>query len=144
LDNFDDVSPNWFVCTLSSSSSNNWDICKKAGLWGIPTNGRKFNLKTAKLGDFLIFYLAGAGFLGQGIVTGSMKIPADKSEAPWGGGVYRYGVVIPFRLTKESKSPAKISFVINKIPGTNISAPLLRRGFASISESDGLFVSKVL
>lgn len=143
LNNIENSDANWFVCTLSSSSANNWKICKEVGLWGIPTNGKKYNLQTAKSGDYLIFYLAGAGFLGLGIVTGKMKIPVDKSEAPWGGGIFRYGVVLPFRLITESLTPTKISFIDNKIPGTKISATLLRRGFAIISAQDGLFVCKV-
>ena len=129
---------NWFICTLSKSTSHNWDICKENKIWGIPTNGRKYNLSQSIKGDYLLFYLASVGFLGIGQVTGPMRIPASKEEAPWAGGIYRYGVILPFKLLREVQDPLKVKFDSNRIPGTGVSTTLLRRGFAQLSKLDGI------
>jgi hypothetical protein len=133
---------NWFICTLGKSTSHNWDICKEHKIWGIPTNGRKYNLLQAKKGDLLLFYLASVGFLGFGQVTGAMRIPSSKEEAPWAGGIYRYGVILPFKLLKEVETPPKVNFVDNKLDGTGVSTTLLRRGFAQVSTLDGLKIQE--
>ena len=133
---------NWFICTLAKSTSHNWDICKEHKIWGIPTNGRKYNLLQAKTGDLLLFYLASVGFLGFGQVTGAMRIPSSKQEAPWAGGIFRYGVILPFNLLREVETPSKVNFVDNKIYGTGVSTTLLRRGFAQVSTQDGLKIQE--
>ena len=133
---------NWFICTLGKSTSHNWDICKEHKIWGIPTNGRNYNLSKAKKGDNLLFYLASVGFLGLGKVTGPMRIPSSREEAPWAGGIYRYGVIVPFKLVTETDSPLKVNFVTNKIADTGVSTTLLRRGFAQVSTIDGLKIQE--
>ena len=128
---------NWFVCTIGKSASHNWQICKENGIWGIPTSGRKFDLNQTKKGDFLIFYLASIGFLGVAKVSGPMKVPSSKEEAPWAGGIYRYGVIVPFSLKHEVENPLRVEFENNKVKDTNLSTNLLRKGYSRISKEDG-------
>ncbi len=135
-------SSNWFICTISKATSHNWQICKDHKIWGIPTNGRKYNRAQAGKGDYLIFYLASVGFIGIGQVTGPMTIPTSKEQAPWAGGIYRYGVILPFKLLKEVKEPINVKFQANKVIGTSVSTTLLRRGFSQISTLDGIKIEE--
>lgn len=128
----------WFICTISSGARHNWDIAKEFKLWGIPTSGRKVDLSLAKKNDNLIFYLASKGLVAHAHLTGGMKVPMSKEDAPWAGGVYRYGVVMPFNLDLELTTPLLKPFKNNLIEGTNISTVGLRKGFTRISSDDGL------
>ena len=92
-----------------------------------------------KKGDYLIFYLASKGFIGMASITDPMKKPLNRDETPWAGGMYRYGVVIPFSLEIELEEPLKKPFVEMKVDGTKITATALRRGFAPISNVDPVF-----
>jgi hypothetical protein len=127
----------WFICTIAKESAHNWEICKSVSSWGIPTSGRKLSMDQAKKGDYLLIYLASKGFIGIASITGPMKRPTDRAEAPWAGGIYRYGIVIPFELEMEMEEPLKKLFVDMKIAGTSITATALRRGFTRVSNADG-------
>ena len=94
----------------------------------------------ARKGDYLLFYMASKGFFALAEVTGPMKVPTTKEEAPWAGGIFRYGAVIPMKLIFELPTPMKKPFVDNKIEGTAIAANVLRRGFAQIPNHDGVGV----
>ena len=131
---------NWFVCTISRQAPHNWDIAKKFGVWGIPTSGRKVSLDQAVKGDMLLFYFASKGFFAAAELTGAMKQPASKEEAPWAGGIYRYGAIMPFKIKIELDSPIVKPFVDNKIVGTSISTTALRKGFVRISRSDAQII----
>lgn len=134
----------WFVCTVSKETPHNWDLAKAAAVWGIPTNGRKVNLGQTQKGDYLLFYLASKGFFALAETTAPMKMPASKEEAPWAGGIFRYGAVIPMKILLELDVPMKKAFVENKIEGTSIAANMLRRGFAQISNHDGVIAAEAL
>lgn len=94
-------------------------------------------MNQAVKGDHLLFYMASKGFFAAASITGPMKKPSTKDEAPWAGGIYRYGVIIPFKLQLELIAPLRKPFSSMKIAGTSISATTLRRGFAPISNADG-------
>ena len=134
----------WFVCTVSKETPHNWELAKAGAVWGIPTNGRKINMSQTRKGDYLLFYMASKGFFALAETTGPMKVPASKEEAPWAGGVYRYGAVIPMKILLELDVPMKKAFVDNKIEGTSIAANVLRRGFAQISNHDGVTAADAL
>ena len=138
------LASSWFVCTIGKESAHNWDICKSISSWGIPSSGRKLSMNQAVKGDQLLFYLASKGFFASAKVIGPMKKPSSKEEAPWAGGIYRYGIVIPFKLQLELDEPLRIPFISMKVEGTSISVTSLRRGFAPISNSDGEFVLRAL
>lgn len=134
----------WFICTISNQARHNWDIAKEFKLWGIPTSGRKVDLSLAKKNDNLIFYLASKGFLAYAHLTGGMKVPLSKEEAPWAGGIYRYGVVMPFNIDLELTTPLLKPFKNNIIEGTSISTVGLRKGFTRVSSDDGLNIVKAM
>jgi hypothetical protein len=134
----------WFVCTVSKETPHNWDLAKAGAVWGIPTNGRKINMSQTQKGDYLLFYMASKGFFALAETTAPMKTPASKEEAPWAGGIYRYGAVIPMKILLELDVPMKKTFVDNKIEGTSIAANVLRRGFAQISNLDGVTSAEAL
>lgn len=134
----------WFVCTVSKDTPHNWDLAKEASVWGIPTNGRKVNMGQTQKGDYLLFYMASKGFFALAETTGPMKMPSSKEEAPWAGGIYRYGAIIPMKVLFELDAPMKKAFVDNKIEGTSIAANVLRRGFAQISNQDGTTAAEAL
>lgn len=91
----------------------------------------------ATKGDYLIFYLATKGFFAVAEVKGPMRRPISKDDAPWAGGLYRYGVIIPFEILIELETPLKKTFSSMRVEGTSITASTLRRGFAPISSQDG-------
>ena len=101
-------------------------------------------MNQAVKGDHLLFYQASKGFFASAKISGPMKRPTSKEEAPWAGGIYRYGIVIPFKLQIELDEPLRIPFLSMKVEGTSISVTSLRRGFAPISNSDGEFVVRAL
>ena len=127
----------WFICTIAREGLHNWDICKSNKIWGIPSNGRNITMEPPKIGDILIIYHAGHGLRSVGEVTGSWKSPSSKDEAPWAGGIFRYGKVFPFKVLKEVDLPIKLTFESNKITGTDINLTILRRGFGLVSKKDG-------
>ena len=133
-------SSNWFICTISAGGLHNWNLCKEVSLWGIPSNGRNLNMNQIEPGDGLLFYWATQGLIAHGIATSPMKRPLSKDEAPWAGGVFRFGIVIPFELKAEAKNALPIKFEAGVAVGTNVKVTSLRRGFAKIEPSDGQFL----
>jgi hypothetical protein len=125
-----------FICTISASGLHNWDICKEIGAWGIATNGMKVTLPDVKPGDRLFIYRASKGLIATATVTDKIRIPIDRSEAPWAGGLFRYGALVPFSKVIEFEFPVKVVFEKMRILNTAISVTALRRGFSSITESD--------
>ena len=137
-------STNWFICTISEGGIHNWDLCKGVSLWGIPSNGRNLNMTQVEAGDGLLLYWAGKGLIGYALTTGVMKRPQSKDEAPWAGGTFRFGIVVPFELILEVTEPMPLKFVGGTAVGTGLKVTSLRRGFSRIESKDGLFLLKEL
>ena len=131
---------NWFICTISAGGLHNWELCKQVSLWGIPSNGRNLNMNQVEPGDGLLFYWATKGLIGHAIATSEMKRPQSKDEAPWAGGMFRFGIVIPFDLKMEAKEAMPLKFIAGTAVGTNLKVASLRRGFARIESIDGEFL----
>ncbi len=127
----------WFVCTISNQAAHNWGIAKEHSLWGIPSSGRKIDLNVAAKGDYLIFYMARKGFIAIAQLSNGLKVPRSKEEAPWAGGIYRYGAVMPFKLLLELDQPFVKPFKNNMMVDTHISVTGLRKGFTRINPEDG-------
>jgi hypothetical protein len=130
----------WYVCTLSATGDHNWEICKEISHWGIITEGRKNTKHEISKGDNVLFYRASRGFIAHGKFTGPARTPLDKSEAPWAGGVIKFGLIVPFKLTYELVNPQKLKMVNQVFSGTKVGSFTLRRGFAPISDEDGEFI----
>ena len=60
-------------------------------MWGIPSNGRNISVAPPGVGDTLIVYHAGSGLIAACETTGEWRTPKSKEEAPWAGGIFRYG-----------------------------------------------------
>ena len=125
-----------FICTISATGLHNWDICKQISAWGVATNGMKVTLPEVKSGDRLFIYRASKGIIATATVSDKIRIPLERAETPWAGGLFRYGALVPFNQVIEYDSPVKVTFVKMRITNTSISATALRRGFSSISDSD--------
>ncbi len=95
-------------------------------------------------GDGLLFYWAGKGLVGYAVTTGVMKRPQSKDEAPWAGGTFRFGIVVPFELILEVTEPMPIKFVAGTAVGTSLRVTSLRRGFSRVESKDGLYLLKEL
>lgn len=131
----------WFICTLSKESFKNWEICKEISAWGIAGTGdRKPNLDRVQTGDHLIIYAASRGLVATAICSGSMKRPQNKADAPWAGGIYRYGAIVPFTILTELAEPLKIPFKNMMFEGTSIHSSRLQKGFSMISTVDGMYL----
>ena len=138
------IEQTWFICTIAREGLHNWEICKQYSIWGIPSNGRNIGITPPKINDSLIIYHAGSGIKAVCQVTASWKSPSSKDEAPWAGGIFRYGKVVPFRIIHELEEPMRVYFESNKIKDTQINLTTLRRGFGIVSKKDGLHLAKLL
>lgn len=81
---------------------------------------------------------------GEGVVTGPPVVPQTKDEAPWPGGLYQYGFVVPFRLVVEADGPVKLPFVGQTQEQTGISKAQLRRSVSLISDEAGAVIHEAL
>ena len=127
----------WFLCTVARDSPRNWAICKEVSAWGVSTTHENFRLDRAKPGDRLLVWLAGKGYVATATVSDAMRRPTDKADAPWPGGLHRYGAVVPFRLDLELDPPLNLRFQNNRQTATGINLFQLRRGFIAIPDTAG-------
>lgn len=121
-----------FVCTIAKKSPSNWDLCKEVRAYGIP--GSRAPARAVS-GDRLFFWVGGRGYVAEAEVTATPKVPASKSEAPWPGGTYQYGFIVPFTLVLEVEDPVYYPFDDQRQRETGISKTQLQRSFSLISSS---------
>lgn len=126
----------WFICAISGSSPQNWDLCKATGLYGVATSSSKLQYEV-NVGDDLVFWLTKKGYVGHATVTGKPRPPKSSAEAPWPGGLYRFSIVVPFKLDLECEDPVFMSFERSRQKNTGIASFSLQRGFALISDNAG-------
>lgn len=110
----------------------------------MPTNGRNVGKPDLHNGDGLVVYAASRGLKAICKITGDSRRPIDKQEAPWAGGVFRYGLVIPFEVVEEFEEPVATQFSNQRLIGTSITTTQLRKGFSAINAEDGLFILSLL
>jgi hypothetical protein len=132
----------WFLCTIGSKTPDNWMLCKQVGLYGInrPRNDRPH----AEVGDQLLVWQGGAGYIAQAAVTGPVRSPSNKNEAPWPGGPDRFAHVVPIEVLFEVTSPLMLPFVGNEQSGTGFTKGIFQRGFSPIPEEAAMYVSTAL
>jgi len=134
----------WILCTISAQSKGNWEICKEAKMWGVSTYANYGGIPKAKKGDHLLFWLAGAGYVGVGKVTEDCRPPFGPSETPWPEGRHRYGLVVPMKLIIDLKKPHWIAFKNGRQEISGIALPVFRRGYKSIQNSQAEPILKIL
>lgn len=121
---------NSYVCTISRNTPRNWTLCREVGLYGIPGHKR---IPTAKKGDRIFIWLGGKGYVAEAVVTEDPRSPKTRSEAPWPGGLYSFGWVIPFELVLEVKEGVSFPFVGQRQERTGVSKSGLQRSLALLS-----------
>jgi hypothetical protein len=131
----------WFVATIAKQSKHNWDLCKDVGLFGVSTQGRRIGVDGIHPGDRLIVWIGGQGFKALTTISESPRAPLDKSETPWGGGLHRFGIVIPINIDSELDTPLWLGFREGKQEKTGMTQYSLRKSFSLIPDSTG---SKIL
>lgn len=129
----------WFVCAVSPREKKNWDLCKESGFWGY-TRGAA----PGTVGDQLLFWVGGRGYVGYGVVVGDPHEPSDRSEAPWPGSVYRFTSVVPFKLQYEAKNPVFLRFKSNVQEVTGFNTANLQRGMSRVPDSAAGLVVELL
>ncbi len=127
---------------VSVREPRNWERCKEAGLWGVPGLSRPAPKVTP--GDRLFIWRGRAGFIAEAIVTGPARVPQDRDEAPWPGGLGRWRSVIPIRVVREVSESYKLPFVRDRQEVTGISSNSLRFGLVHISDTAGDTLSAAL
>ena len=131
----------WFVCTIGKSSPENWDLCKRAHAYGVSGGRGRPSVET---GDHLLVWLGGRGYVAEAVVTGHPTTPRTKEEAPWPGGLDRFGYVIPMHVVVEVQRPIYFPFVGNIQPDTGVSKAQLQRSIALIPEPGARKVSAAI
>lgn len=134
----------WHVAGIAKQSVHNWQLCKDVGVFGISTDGRKHRLDRVSKSDKIAIWQAGQGWIAIVEATENSRPPIDKSETPWGGGIARFGLVVPFKILIESKSPIELRFIDYKQEKTGMSVFVLRKGFCSVPSDIGEKIEKVM
>jgi hypothetical protein len=134
----------WYVAAISKQSPHNWEMCKEVGLFGISTQGRKISVSNIQSGDKILVWLGGKGFISRATIKSSPRPPIDKSEVPWGGGIYRFGLVIPISVDLEAQNPIWLGFQNGKQIETGMSQFALRKSFSLIPDSVALKIDLLL
>lgn len=134
----------WFIGAIAKESAHNWDLCKDIKLFGISTGGRKVGASNIKKGDKLLIWLGGSGFIGIADITGNPRNPISREEAPWGGGLHRFGLVFPIKVVYEPKAPVWLGFKDGKQEKTGMPQFTLRKGFGSIPDSAAIAAEKII
>lgn len=131
-----------FVGAVSAREPRNWERCKEAGLWGVPGLSRP--TPKVALGDRLFIWKGRAGFVAEVVVTGPARVPQDRNEAPWPGGLGRWRSIFPIRVVREVSESYKLPFVRDRQEITGISSNSLRFGLVHISDEAGDALSAAL
>jgi hypothetical protein len=123
----------WYLCTISSTSKRNWELCKVSRTWGIITKGGHGSKDRAREGDDLLFWLGGVGYVGHATVIENTRAPIKAEEVPWSGGQERYGLVIPLKEITEFNQPITLKFTNRRQEVTNLDQSMFQRGFMPIT-----------
>jgi hypothetical protein len=131
----------WFVCTIAKSSPGNWDLCKQASAYGVP--GRRGRPRV-NAEDRLLIWLAGSGYIAEAVVSGPATVPRTAADAPWPGGIYRFGYIVPMRVVAEVREPINFPFVNGIQPDTGVSTSQLQRSLALVSDAGAIKVAAAI
>ena len=135
-----------FVCWVSSSSTQNYDLCVKTQQWGIGKSSGVANSHARKIqrGDKLYIWVGGKGYVAVAEVDSDGPIEvSEETNVPWEGD---YSYVIPWNMLKELDNPIYLEFpresgqvqIITGIPqGVTIS------GFFEINNSQASALEKL-
>lgn len=125
----------WYLCTIASTSKNNWNLCKRSLTWGISTRSGYASGDRARKGDYLLFWLGGEGFVGTAEVKEDTRAPISDNEVPWSGGRSQYGLVIPLTNVRIFEKPLKLTFENRVQNKTGLEQFVFQRGYMPISDT---------
>lgn len=120
---------NTYVCTISRNTPSNWEKCRGVGLYGIPGHKRS---PSAKKGDRIFIWMGGKGYIAEAVITEDPRPPKSRQEAPWPGGLYSFGWVIPFDIVVEVKAAVSFPFVGQHQERTGVSKSGLQRSLTLV------------
>ena len=135
-----------FVCWVSSSATQNYDLCVKTQQWGIGKSSGVANSHARKIqrGDKLYIWVGGKGYVALAEVDSDGPIEVnEETNVPWEG---EYSYVIPWNILRELDNPLYLEFpresgqvqIITGIPqGVTIS------GFFEINNSQSSALEKL-
>ncbi|MFE1584916.1 hypothetical protein ACFW6Q_04380 [Streptomyces sp. NPDC058737] len=132
---------NFYVCTISRKSPRNWTLCREVGLYGIPGHRRA---PSAKKGDHIFIWMGGKGYIAEAVVTEDPRTPKNRSEAPWPGGLYSFGWVIPFDIVLELKDGVSFPFVGQRQERTGVSKSGLQKSLVLLSTEGAKVIGAAL
>lgn len=96
------------------------------------------------MGDRLFIWKSRVGYIAEAVITGPGRIPTSRAEAPWPGGVSRFGLVVPIDVVCEISEGIRIRFVNDRQEITGISTNALRFGLAPIMDEAADYISGAL
>ena len=140
--------PNFFVCSMFKE---NWSICKKHKLWGVPENSTAATsaIKRVKPGDYLIFRLnKGPDYVAIWLVTSKPFV--DKKEGPWKRENpdetrnFIWQVKMHPLLTEEFVNPVKLNYENGLNKETGIKTISYMSGMVEITSNQYEIISKKL
>jgi len=131
----------WWLGTISKQSPGNWSLCKEVGLFGIPGERSRIS---AQPGDRLLVWMGGKGYIAEARVIGDVRIPANRSEAPWGGGTMRFSRVVPIEVVTEVRTPVRFPFEGQVQTGTGFNKNMFLHSFVSVTDAAADVVVKAL
>lgn len=109
--------------------------------YGIAGNRRPPNLRG---GDSLFVWIGGKGYIAELVASEDPRPPRDRAEAPWPGGQYTFGLIVPFRLILEVKEPVNLRFDGHYQTLTGVSKSSLQRSVAQISSDAATAIREAL
>lgn len=120
-----------YVCTISRNTPTNWAKCRSVGLYGVPGHNRPPGVKK---GDRIFVWMGGKGYIAEAVVTEDPRVPKSRQEAPWPGGLYSYGWVVPIDIILEVKEGVSFPFVGQRQERTGVTKSGLQRSLTLVSE----------
>lgn len=93
-----------WVGALSQGSEDNWQICKRRGMWGTPSPSGG----GVERGDELFIWQAGAGWLARCKVLSPARAPLGHEEVPWPE-PQRYRYIFDIEVLHEARRPVWMS-----------------------------------
>lgn len=130
-----------YVYTILGKSPRNCELCRETGMYGIPGHNRK---QSARKGERIVIWMGGNGYIAEVEIAADPRIPQSRDEAPWPGGLYTYGWVIPFKIALEVKNGVTFPFVGQQQQRTGVSKAGLQRSLALVSAEGAKVITDVL
>lgn len=133
-----------YLAVLSEAHRDNWEVCKRLGLWGTSHSGvAASHVQRVGSGDRLFVWAAGqsGGLIACAWITGTARPVRSTSDVPWPE-PERYGFTFPVELVAELDDPFSDEFGEGR-GGNRTSNHLglkgwqLQSGFAALDETQG-------